>query len=196
MQLTGADSALTKTQLRRQLLVQRQSMPAQQWCLLSQILCQQLQRSPVWQQAQTVLAYMTFRQEPDLRELLTQAEQSHQWGLPRCVGQDLVWHRWHPQQLEVLQPSQYGILEPPSNLPLLGATEVDLILVPAVACDRNGFRLGYGGGYYDRLLATPTWSTVPTIGIVFEQAYLDHLPTDPWDQPLDAICTEKGLFFN
>jgi 5-formyltetrahydrofolate cyclo-ligase len=170
-------------------------MPSQEWQLLSETLCQQLQDSSVWQQAQTVLVYMAFRQEPDLSGLLTQAEQSHQWGLPRCVGQDLVWHRWHPQQLEVLQPSQYGILEPPPHLPCLEAKEVDLILVPAVACDRNGFRLGYGGGYYDRLLSSPAWSMIPTIGIVFDQAYLDHLPADPWDQPLDAICTEEGLFF-
>lgn len=69
--------------------------------------------------------------------------------------------------------------------------EVDLILVPAVACDARGYRLGYGGGFYDRLLSSADWKSKPTIGIVFEYAYVSQLPVDPWDKPLNSICTEN-----
>jgi len=72
--------------------------------------------------------------------------------------------------------------------------QVDLLLVPAVACDRRGYRLGYGGGFYDRLLSQPEWQQKPAIGIIFDFARLPTLPFDPWDQPLTSICTEIDLF--
>ncbi|HEY9652178.1 MAG TPA: 5-formyltetrahydrofolate cyclo-ligase, partial [Coleofasciculaceae cyanobacterium] len=77
--------------------------------------------------------------------------------------------------------------------PRLEQAEVDLILVPAVACDRRGYRLGYGGGFYDRMLSSAEWGSKPTIGIVFEFAYLPRLPIEPWDKPLHAICTNLGF---
>ena len=168
-------------------------MPVEQWRLFSQTLCQQLLDSVLWQQAKTVLAYMTFRQEPDLSWLFLQG-QDREWGLSRCVGQHLIWHRCNPLTPQMLQKGKYGILEPYPDYPQLSAADVDLILVPAVACDRSGYRLGYGGGYYDRLLASSDWSETPTVGIIFEQDLLNQLPTEPWDQPLQAICTEQGLF--
>lgn len=193
MQSSGPNPLFEKNRLRRQVLEQRQSMPDGQWRLFSQTLCQQLLSSPLWEQAHTVLAYMTFRQEPDLSWLFSQGSH-HEWGLPRCVGQNLSWHLCNPSQPSTLTTGKYGILEPYPDYPALSSTDVDLVLVPAVACDRNGYRLGYGGGYYDRLLASPSWSAIPTIGIVFEQDLFDQLPTEPWDQPLKAVCTEKGIF--
>jgi 5-formyltetrahydrofolate cyclo-ligase len=71
---------------------------------------------------------------------------------------------------------------------------VDLLLVPAVACDVHGYRLGYGGGFYDRLLSQPAWIGKPAIAIVFEYARLPTVPRDPWDKPLQGICTETGLY--
>jgi 5-formyltetrahydrofolate cyclo-ligase len=84
-------------------------------------------------------------------------------------------------------------LEPLPNSPTLQPVEVDLILVPAVACDYQGYRLGYGGGYYDRLLSSPEWASKPTIGVLFDFAYLPQLPTDTWDIQLHGVCTETGL---
>ncbi|MEO0376510.1 MAG: 5-formyltetrahydrofolate cyclo-ligase [Cyanobacteria bacterium P01_A01_bin.17] len=66
-----------------------------------------------------------------------------------------------------------------------------MILIPALACSAQGYRLGYGGGYYDRLLSQ--WPHLKTIGLVFDDADRLPLPTDPWDQALKAICTETGF---
>ncbi|MFM7423978.1 MAG: 5-formyltetrahydrofolate cyclo-ligase [Elainella sp.] len=180
-----------KAQLRRSLLKARQSLPAEVWRTKSERLSTHLQASPWLAEARTVLAYISFRQEPDLGALF--AASSHRWGLPRCVGKSLNWHLWAPEQFP-LQAGSYGILEPDPASPTLEASEVDLILVPAVACDVRGYRLGYGGGFYDRLLSHPDWANIPTIGIVFEFARLPRLPIDPWDRPMRAICTEVGLF--
>lgn len=181
-----------KTKLRHQLLNQRRSLPPDLWRQKSDRLCQHLQSLPRLQAAKTVLAYSSFRQEPDLSALFAQADK--QWGLPRCAGKCLIWHRWQPA--EPLQKGAYGIFEPSTHAPLLEPQDADLILVPAIACDAQGYRLGYGGGFYDRLLDVPKWLAKPTIGIVFDFAFLPQLPTEPWDRRLQAVVTETGLQFN
>ncbi|MDF5714701.1 MAG: 5-formyltetrahydrofolate cyclo-ligase [Rhizonema sp. NSF051] len=178
-----------KAELRRSLLKTRQSMMETEWREKSLSICTNLLSFPVFEQAKTILAYFSFRQEPDLTPLFTNTP--HQWGFPRCVGNSLCWHIWKPQ--DSVQRGTYGIIEPHPNAPTIVPTEVDLILIPSVACDKQGYRLGYGGGYYDRWLCSPEWATKPTIGIVFEFAYLPQLPVEPWDMPLSNVCTETGV---
>lgn len=184
---------MEKKELRKTLLKARQLIAPEIWQANSRQLCERLQSSALFMQAQTVLAYFSIRQEPDLR-LLFAVEKA--WGFPRCVGKSLVWHTWYPQASLPLQTGAYGILEPHPDSPVLEPEQVDLLLVPAIACDTRGYRLGYGGGFYDRLLASPAWAEKPTIGIVFDSTYLSTLPEDEWDRPLTAVCTERGLFFS
>lgn len=176
-----------KSELRRILLQKRSSLRIEQWQQKSDRLCNHLRSLPLLIEAKTILAYFSFRQEPDLSPLFTDSKR--RWGFPRCVGKSLVWHCWIAG--ESLSKGNYGIFEPHCDAPILTPHEVDLILVPAVACDARGYRLGYGGGFYDRLLSSADWASKPTIGIVFEFAYVSHLPVDPWDKPLHSICTEK-----
>lgn len=188
---------MDKAKLRKTLLTIRRSIPGDVWREKSDRLCTHLQTSPWFVQSDTVLAYFSFRQEPDLSPLFAteQAMTSKVWGFPRCVEKSLSWHIWSSDSPFPLQPGAYGIQEPHPDSPILKPDQVDLLLVPAVACDQRGYRLGYGGGFYDRLLSQPAWAAKRAIGIVFDFAYLPHLPDDPWDKPLEAICTESGLFF-
>lgn len=179
---------LDKAKLRRKLLRWRQSLTVEEWKQKSDRLCSSLQTSVLYHQAKTVLAYFSFRQEPDLSPLFPQSHK--RWGFPRCVGKSLSWHSWQPH--EALHPGNYGIHEPHPTAPLIDPAEVDLILVPCVACDYQGYRLGYGGGYYDRFLSSPDWAKKPTIGIVFDFAYLSQIPLEPWDKPLQIVITENG----
>ena len=180
---------MEKKTLRKSLIQARISLSETEWKTRSDRLCQYLKSAPLFDRAKTILAYFSFRQEPDISPLFTN---ENQWGFPRCVGKSLVWHSW--QSGDLLEKGAYGIREPHHNAPVLSPDEVDLILVPAVACDFRGYRLGYGGGFYDRLLSQPKWSQKPTIGIVFEFARLPELAIDPWDKSLQAICTDKGFF--
>jgi 5-formyltetrahydrofolate cyclo-ligase len=180
-----------KIELRRSLLQYRQTLTSEDWQQKSRQLCQHLQTSAQFTQSQTVLAYFSVRQEPDLSPLLVNGQR---WGFPRCVGKTLHWHSWSPEDAFPLQSGAFGIREPHADAPTLNPDDVDLILVPAVACDSQGYRLGYGGGFYDRMLSSPVWANKPTIGIVFEFARLTQLPIDPWDRPLHSVCTEIGMF--
>ncbi|WP_414752154.1 5-formyltetrahydrofolate cyclo-ligase [Anabaena sp. CCY 9910] len=183
---------LTKSQLRRSLIKTRQSMSVEEWREKSDRISYLLQSSTLFTQAKTVLAYFSFRQEPDISSLF--AHTHHRWGFPRCVDQSLRWHSWIPK--DSLNINAYGIKEPEPQAPTIDPEEVDLILVPSVACNYQGYRLGYGGGYYDRLLSSPEWSKKPTIGIVFDFAYLPQLPKENWDQPLQAVLTETSFHVN
>ncbi|MGF1538950.1 MAG: 5-formyltetrahydrofolate cyclo-ligase [Pleurocapsa sp.] len=179
---------LNKTQLRKIFLQQRRSLVVSEWQEKSYLICQQLRQLSLFQEATTILSYFSFRQEPDL-SFLDNSQQK--WGFPRCVGNSLIWHSWQPG--DELQIGNYGIQEPCLDAPKISPQTVDLILVPTVACDRHGSRLGYGGGFYDRLLSSPLWLDIPTVGIVFDFAYIDKLPTDRWDIKLNYICTETRL---
>ncbi|HCV32134.1 MAG TPA: 5-formyltetrahydrofolate cyclo-ligase, partial [Microcoleaceae bacterium UBA9251] len=176
-----------KTELRRSLLQTRKSLSPEAWREKSDRICNHLQNSPLFTQAKTILAYFSFRQEPDLSPLFTTPQK---WGFPRCVGKDLSWHIWQPG--DALHTGIYGILEPLPDAPKIDQSEVDLILIPALGCDLRGYRLGYGGGYYDRMLSKAEWESKVAIGMIFEFALIAQLPVDSWDQPLHGICTESG----
>lgn len=90
-----------------------------------------------------------------------------------------------------LRPGTYGVPEPaPEHIRPFPAEDLDLILVPAVAFDTQGFRIGYGAGYYDRFFAALT-RRVPSIGLAFESQLVDRVPAEPTDWPVDYIITEE-----
>ncbi|MEK9510820.1 5-formyltetrahydrofolate cyclo-ligase [Limnospira fusiformis PMC 851.14] len=182
---------MSKSQLRRRLLSDRQSLATTVWRQNSDRITDHLRRWWRFQQAKTILAYFSFRQEPDLSPLWYVSPEKV-WGFPRCVDGSLIWHHWRPENAR--QRGSFGLMEPDPSLPVLQPSQVDLILVPSVSCDGCGYRLGYGGGFYDRMLSRSEWSKIPTVGIVFAAARVDTLPRDSWDQPLAAVCTEEGIW--
>ncbi len=188
-----------KNTVRQQLLSHRQHLSKSLYQQSSHQLCQHLDNflaehfdrtNPENTSDQIVLGYQPHRQEPDLSPLL-QLHKYH-WGLPRCLpDRQLAWHQW--QWGEPLITNRDGLQEPPNTAPLVDMAINGVLLIPAIAIDQQGYRLGYGGGYFDRLLSKPKWSQVLTIGVVFDFAYLPSLPHEEWDQPLAVVCTESGI---
>ena len=96
-----------------------------------------------------------------------------------------------------MSPNRYGIPEPLDPRPLR-ARQLDLLLMPLVGFDGDGYRLGMGGGYYDATLAfmhhRRHWRKPRLVGVAYECQRVDALPHDPWDMPLDAVLTERRLY--
>lgn len=101
--------------------------------------------------------------------------------------------RWSPGA--PLRPNRYGIPEPANHRHMLTGCELDLVIVPLVAFDRHGHRLGMGGGYYDRTFAPcRNHSRRPLlIGWAHALQEVPELPARPWDIPLDGVVTEQGI---
>ncbi len=115
-------------------------------------------------------------------------------AFPRCPAgsRDLVLHRVSdPAALAV---GRYGIREPdPAACEVIERGEVDAALVPGLAWDREGHRLGRGAGWYDRLFADPAWRGF-RCGLFFSTQEVPRVPRDEWDAPLDAVVTENEVW--
>ena len=163
---------------------------------------ERLLASRFWRECRHVAAYVSVKGEPGTELILQETLSSgRELFLPRCRVQgeegwpgamDFIFCAG----LEELEPSGFGIPEP-QLLPqsrLLTEEELcrpdTLVIVPALAFDRRGFRIGYGGGYYDRLLER---TSCPTVGLTYHELLQQELPRESWDRSVLAVCTEEEL---
>jgi 5-formyltetrahydrofolate cyclo-ligase len=142
---------------------------------------------PAWRGATRVGCYCAVRGEFGVESAILDARvRGVEVALPRVQGDRLCFHLWDGSPLV---PGSFGIPEPAAGLPLVSASELDVILVPGLAFDAAGGRLGNGGGFYDRVLAEPRGLAV---GTCWSAQVVDAVPMDPWDQHVDALLTERG----
>lgn len=132
--------------------------------------------------------YMPIRTEIDPRAAMAAHEGPVAVPVIVAEGQPLVFHRWTPGCAMVAGP--FGAHVPEIAEPVVPR----VVIVPLVAFDRRGFRLGYGGGFYDRTLeGLRAQGPITAIGFGFAAQELPAVPTEPTDQPLDLIVTDAGL---
>lgn len=137
-----------------------------------------------------IFGFMPFRGEPDLISLLGQWSKTHIIGLPVVNGSTMHFYKWQPT--DELKINKFGIAEPiPSHHNYIKATNHTLVLTPALAIDQEGYRLGYGGGFYDRYRAHNHQGYY--LGVVWSACLVSNLPKETWDLPVDAFCSEAGL---
>jgi len=141
-----------------------------------------------WQAARSVLSYAPMPEELDVWPLLFEAlSAGKKISLPRFVAETRAYEACeilHPET--DLQVGHFGIREPGSRCARLRSSRVDLILVPGVAFDLQGHRLGRGRGYYDQLLRVLRGTTC---GVAFDQQIASEIPVEPHDVRLDCILT-------
>lgn len=148
--------------------------------------CRQVAGWSVLHKARTVLTYLAFRNELDLSPLVRTLPRIR-WAVPRIVDEHLVAHEYDPRRLV---RHRYGMLEPDPSLPVVGPDAIDVVLVPGVAFDTKGGRLGFGGGFYDRFLVT---TPAVRVGATYDSCLVDALPCQAHDQRVDWVLTPSGL---
>ena len=111
-------------------------------------------------------------------------------ALPAVEGGNLHYRTWKPGSS--LSKDDCGIPAPPATAGNLAADQMQLLLVPALAVDFTGVRLGYGGGWYDRLRAITFWQRIPALGVLPAGCVVSQLPREPWDIPLSGWISERG----
>ena len=182
-----------KNELRKRLLRSLKSMPPAEAARKSRLACQTLMGLPEFQQAQVVMSYMPIAGEVDAMEI-NQAALRH--------GKTLLLPKVYmaPRRLEAvachsltepMDRGSYQILEPAEGA-AWPAERIDFVVVPAVAYDLRGFRLGKGGGFYDRFLSQPLLRAV-TCGLAFSEQLLPEVPTVEHDRAIQMLAAEAEL---
>ena len=184
---------MTKTEARAQAKAMRKNLDLH---AIGAAMTQQLFALPAWRQAGTVFCFVSMRDEPDTTAILQQALVSGmRLCVPRCLpGNDGRMELVEITSLNDLQPGRYGIREPCGGRTIAALELGALALIPCLAVDKQGVRLGRGAGYYDRFL-TRFGQTGPKLLLCPEALVFPALPTDEWDVPFTPgeILTENGV---
>lgn len=183
---------MNKQELRKQIFSLRRKIPMETIKNHSQQIHNHLFNTSEYQQAPSICFYVSYGHEVQTHEMIKQAlTQGKTIIVPCCNTIDHTLILSRITSWKQLQPGTYGILEiPEEQRKTIQPHTLDLIIVPGVAFDNKGNRLGQGGGYYDRLLASAQGKT---IGLCFETQLIEQVPISTHDKPVDMIITEKQV---
>jgi 5-formyltetrahydrofolate cyclo-ligase len=194
--VNDADVRAAKRALRADIRTRRADLSPEASARASAAICAHLRACDAYARAGSILVYDPLRGEVDLGALIADAHRSGRTVvLPRVADASLVLHAWPVdratgQLVALAGNGPFGIREPDPAWPILAPERVALALVPGVAFDAAGGRLGRGGGYYDRLL-TRTPRPV-AIGVCFAFQQVPAVPMEAHDVRVDAVISERG----
>lgn len=184
--MTDKELKRAKQELRESLREMRDAIPEDERAQMSALIEERLIQTVI--HAGTVMIFLSFRSEVDTSATAeTLLREGHYVAVPWLEGGEItpVAYRFG----EELAPGAYGILEPVRHEPIDPAA-LDAVVAPGLGFDRSGRRIGYGGGYYDRLLRRVR-PDVTRAGIAFHQQVIKEVPADRTDQLLDLVVTDE-----
>ncbi|MBQ6268028.1 MAG: 5-formyltetrahydrofolate cyclo-ligase [Clostridia bacterium] len=179
-----------KQQCRRLYAGVRDAMTAAERDAVNAAITQALTASDLYRDANVILAYVSIRSEVETRAIISHALAHNKTvAVPLCIGEQMEFYCI--SALDQLRPGRFGVPEPdPATCVNCDPPPTALCLVPGLAFDRSGRRLGYGAGFYDRYLAA---HAVLRLGLCAARCLADTLPAEPTDQTMDSILTESGF---
>jgi 5-formyltetrahydrofolate cyclo-ligase len=187
----SADLKRAKRAVRLRILAARDAMSASERDRATARIVDRVLSLPEVGRASTVMAFWSFGSEPGTAPLMEALDsRGVRVALPRIVGGDMEAYAYAPG--DAVTATSFGASEPSTGA-ALDPSAIDVVVTPAVAFDRSGRRVGYGGGFYDRFFPRTRPDTL-RIGIGFDlQLVEEELPVGHFDLGLDAIVTESGV---
>ena len=174
---------MNKQALRDLVRSRKRAMTEAQILEKSEDLTRQFLESGEYRNARSIYGYLPYNQEVRTVPLLEQAlRDGKRVAVPKCYGDEMrfIWL----EDLTAVEKGYAGIPEPIADGPVADDEEA-LVLMPGLAFDREGHRIGYGGGFYDKFLARE--ANHPTVALCYDFQVFDHLETDEFDVPADRI---------
>lgn len=176
---------LDKKELRRYMIKKRLNLDEKDYHQRSDLIINRLKNNEFFKKAKNIGIYFSYRHEVETISLIKEIISEKNIYAPKIHGRDMNFIKI--TNLSNLVKNQYGILEPIGN-EIVNKKQLDLLIVPLVAYDKDYNRLGYGGGYYDRFLMDYQGQT---IGLAFSFQKVQHLAIEDYDLPLDMIITDE-----
>ena len=176
-----------KSKLRKQVLQEMKAVPQKQKIVMDQALTERFLNHPFYQEAKTIATYLSFPHEFQTQELIEQAlKDGKKVLIPKTYPKGrMEFVVYDPQQLK---KTSFGLLEPQGDLEVVDTSRIDLIHVPGLAFTREGYRIGYGGGYYDRYLEHFAGQTMSTI----YPCQIQTFNPDSHDIPAQEVLIYEG----
>ncbi|HPW66792.1 MAG TPA: 5-formyltetrahydrofolate cyclo-ligase [Salinivirgaceae bacterium] len=140
--------------------------------------------------AKTVVFYWSMETELNTTEFIESVKDTKKVLLPVVVGDSLILRSFEGRDKMVAEPV-FGILEPVGD-EFKDYNKIDFVIVPGMAFDKKGNRMGRGKGFYDRFLTQ--FPNAPKIGVCFSHQIVESVPSEPHDVKLDGVCSPEGLF--
>ncbi len=186
-----SDHAERRRAIRRQLRERRAALSSIEQADVSAAVGTRLAGIAALERAQVVAGYRAIRGEVSLNAALTHLhDRGAMVTVPRVSGDHMEFLPWTPASRTIA--GSFGIDEPTSGDPV-PFSHHDVVLVPLVAFDEAGQRLGQGGGFYDRAIAAAGAARPLLIGVAHAFQQVDSVPVEPWDMPLDAVVTDERI---
>ena len=186
---------MDKAQLRRQLMDCLLAISCEQRNEKSRKACRNLLSTSHFQQASTVMMFVSLPHEVDTSEVIL-----HAWQLGKIVAVPKIsWQQRHMIAVQInsletgFSTAASGLRNPISGVPVPFG-EIDLVVTPMLGIDRKGHRLGRGGAYYDRFFANPELKAAKC-AFGFEEQLLDSIPTDDHDESVDMLVTDEQITY-
>ena len=174
---------MNKKELRAQIRARKRAMTTEEIEQRSAELAKLFLTSDAYLQAKTVYGYLPYNQEVRTTPMLEQAlKDGKRVAVPKCYGDEMKFI--YMEDLSLVEKGYAGIPEPTADGPI-GDDPHALVLMPGMAFDREGHRIGYGGGFYDKFLAAEP--NHPTLALCYEFQMMDHLETEEFDIPVDCV---------
>jgi 5-formyltetrahydrofolate cyclo-ligase len=179
--------------IRKQVLIRRRGLDKAFIGEVSTLINQIIFSWPLYQQAKSLMCFLSMSDEPQTDDLILNAINSgKKVSVPSMRQQEFgVMDAVAIDGFDDLTTGRLGLRVPRENKQLVAPQDIELILVPGVSFDRHGNRLGMGAGYYDRFLAQATNATL--VGVVWNFQILDDIPAIEHDIPMHFILTEQGI---
>lgn len=193
-----------RQQIRQALRARREAQSIEQCQHDSAQICENLIRSAPLRTAKRIACYFAHGKEVDLTTFMLAAWQFRKQTFLPVLAHFPKGHLWWlPYEMDTpLYHNRFGIPEPrhPRRLRRTKLRSLDVILMPLVAFDMQGQRIGMGGGFYDRSLARlqhshHSWHRPKLVGVAFSWQQVQSIPAQPWDIPMDAVITEQSITF-
>ena len=178
-----------KAELRKQVLQEMKALPLEQKQAMDQALTDQFLKHPFYQEAKVIATYLSFPHEFQTQELIEQAlKDGKKVLIPKTYPRGRMdFVVYDPQQLV---KTSFGLLEPQGDLEVVDASQIDLIHVPGLVFTTEGYRIGYGGGYYDRYLEHFSGHTLST---VYPCQIQDFIPENHDIPVQEVLIDERNL---
>ncbi len=176
-----------KSELRKQVLQEMKAVPQKQKIAMDQALTDRLLHHPFYQEAKVIATYLSFPHEFQTQGLIDQAlKDGKKVLIPKTYPKGrMEFVVYNPQQLK---KTSFGLLEPQGDLEVVDTSRIDLIHVPGLAFTTEGYRIGYGGGYYDRYLENFAGQTMSTI----YPCQIQNFNSEDHDIPVQEVLIYEG----